>query len=613
MRQARAVSLRTPALYLAVTVVAVVLMLVPLATRPSAQSPAPAAPSLAQLVIVDVKPEAFDDYVALQKAETIPALQKGGIERRSAWRPQALGRGFRVAYIYPIASLGVMDDKGPIVKALGEDGAKAYNAKLRKMLNATQSLAIRMRADLSFGTGSGGPAPTLGVVAHVQTVAGRQFDFEGFLKDQWGPALKKAGVPLYSVHEVLVGGEMGEYYTVHANPELRGARQRPPDPEGARPGRVPVPHRQDGGNAAERRARGDEARRGAELRHETRRDEVAESGHLGSDPEWQELPSPRPPGVGSDPSGSDPGSSPLERPQHPAEILQHPHAVARRLAELGVAVAVESAATQQLHQLPPGVFLDVQVAHVDLADPVLHEPEVGLESAVLEVGLIRVPADEQRRRLASVLQDAVDIRARCVSWPWTSSCRRTPRSAAVRLHSASALPICSSDCSGGTSGRRPFGRTLTLAAPTSCASCSQAFVSSICCARTAGIHGVVLARAAEAREAHRARLEPGPHVTPRRGRQRNLDAVRMGRPELDGFNPRRRQVADDGVEIPVFRDVVGHRTRLEVGGGLGRADARLRGRVERRHESGCRAGGEAAENAATGGQGLLWHGGMRQR
>jgi len=211
MRQARAVSLRTPAFSLAFTVLAAVLVLVPFGTRPSAQSPAPPASSLAQLVIVDVKPEAWDDYVALQKAETIPALQKGGIERRSAWRPQALGKGFRVAYIYPIASLGVMDDKGPIVKALGEDGAKAYNAKLRKLLNATQSLAIRTRPDMGYG--GGGPVPTLGVVAHVQTVAGRQFEFEAFLKDQWAPALKKAGVPLYGVHEVLVGGEMGEYYT----------------------------------------------------------------------------------------------------------------------------------------------------------------------------------------------------------------------------------------------------------------------------------------------------------------------------------------------------------------------------------------------------------------
>jgi hypothetical protein len=178
--------------------------------RPAAQA-APAVSTLSQLIIVDVKPEAWDDYVALQKAQTMPALQKGGIERRSAWRPQSLGRGFRVVYIYPLASLGVMDDKGPIVKALGEDGARTYNAALRKLLNATQSMAIRTRADLGYGLD--GPSPTLGVVARVQTVGGRQFEFEGFLKDQWAPALKQAGVPGYFVHEVLMGGELGEYYT----------------------------------------------------------------------------------------------------------------------------------------------------------------------------------------------------------------------------------------------------------------------------------------------------------------------------------------------------------------------------------------------------------------
>jgi hypothetical protein len=78
---------------------------------------------------------------------------------------------------------------------------------------ATQSLAIRTRPDLGFAPASGGPPATLGVVAHVLTVGGRQFDFEGFVKDQWAPALKKAAVPLYAVHEVVMGGEMGEYYT----------------------------------------------------------------------------------------------------------------------------------------------------------------------------------------------------------------------------------------------------------------------------------------------------------------------------------------------------------------------------------------------------------------
>jgi hypothetical protein len=55
--------------------------------------------------------------------------------------------------------------------------------------------------------------PKLGVLSHVMTVPGRQFDFEGILKDQWVAGLKKANVPSYVVDEVVMGGAMGEYYT----------------------------------------------------------------------------------------------------------------------------------------------------------------------------------------------------------------------------------------------------------------------------------------------------------------------------------------------------------------------------------------------------------------
>ncbi len=182
---------------------------------PTAQSPA-SAPTLAQLVTVDVKPDAWDDYVALQKAESIPALQKAGVVSRHAWRATSLGKMFRVAYVYRMTTFGQFDEQGPIVKALGEAGAKAYNAKLRKLLNGAEYQVLREHGELSFGLD--GPMPKLGVLTHVKTVPGRQFEFEALLKDGWVPALKKAAVPGYVVDEVVMGGAMGEYYTFTAIP-----------------------------------------------------------------------------------------------------------------------------------------------------------------------------------------------------------------------------------------------------------------------------------------------------------------------------------------------------------------------------------------------------------
>ena len=116
----------------------------------------------------------------------------------------------------------------------------------------------------------------------------------------------------------------------------------------------------------------------------------------------------------------------LECVQRGLEVLQNPYAIARRLAEFRVAVAVEIDGLQQAYEAPPRVVWIVQVVHVDLSDTVLHQPEIGLEPAIFEVRGIRVPAHPQRRRLTSVLQIRW-IAGRCdVSGPCTSSCRRTP-------------------------------------------------------------------------------------------------------------------------------------------------------------------------------------------
>src|SRR5437870_12960187 len=65
---------------------------------------------------------------------------------------------------------------------------------------------------------------------------------------------------------------------------------------------------------------------------------------------------------------------------------------------------------EQLDEAAPGILFLVQVAHVDLPDPVLHQPEVALEPTVEQVGLIRVPADPDPRVAPRVVQDLPDAR-----------------------------------------------------------------------------------------------------------------------------------------------------------------------------------------------------------
>lgn len=180
---------------------------------PAAAQATPAPPTFLLLTLVDVKPDMMADYVALQKNETIPTLQKGGVEWRDAWRTGAFGTNYTFAFVAPIKSFADMDAPNPIEKALGEEGARAYMAKIAKLVNGSRRYALRMRPDLGYKP-EGVPMPKLAILASVEVVSGRTMEYEGLLKTDWAPALKKAGVPMYLVSQVVMGGSVSEYYTL---------------------------------------------------------------------------------------------------------------------------------------------------------------------------------------------------------------------------------------------------------------------------------------------------------------------------------------------------------------------------------------------------------------
>jgi hypothetical protein len=178
----------------------------------SAQQPAAAPPEFVLLNVVEVRPDSMADYVALQKSETMPALQKAGIEWRDAWRAATFGDAFTIAYVTPIKSFAQFDEPPPTRRALGEEGYRTYIAKLRKLTNGVRMYALRGRPDLGYRS-DGAAMPKLAVLASIEVNPGHQQEWESFVKNDWGPALKKGGVPSYSVSQVIFGGNIAEYHT----------------------------------------------------------------------------------------------------------------------------------------------------------------------------------------------------------------------------------------------------------------------------------------------------------------------------------------------------------------------------------------------------------------
>jgi hypothetical protein len=171
-----------------------------------------AAPQFLGINVVHVKPEMALEWEEFQKKETMPALQKAGIRQRDAWRT-AIGEAFEVAFVTPIANLAARDEPSPFVKALGEEGARAYGAKNRRFIANSRSFIIRTRPDLSYAPTSTEP-PKLAVLSSLSIVPGRVTDYENHVKTDVLPIQKKAQSLGYMVSQTVFGGDGNEFVTL---------------------------------------------------------------------------------------------------------------------------------------------------------------------------------------------------------------------------------------------------------------------------------------------------------------------------------------------------------------------------------------------------------------
>jgi hypothetical protein len=157
-----------------------------------------------------VKPELLTEWEDFQKKEAIPALQKGGVKQRDAWR-MVFGEAYETAFVSPLANFAARDDSSPIVKALGEEGARAYGSKSRRFVAGSRSYVVRIRPDLSY------PAetwpPTLAVLSTASIAPGRMTDYTNFIKNEILPVQKQAQAP-YLVSQTVFGGDANEVVTL---------------------------------------------------------------------------------------------------------------------------------------------------------------------------------------------------------------------------------------------------------------------------------------------------------------------------------------------------------------------------------------------------------------
>jgi hypothetical protein len=203
---------RVTAAMIAVAIVGIGIVVRAQAPRP-ALNPQPAR-NWSLVNIVTLKPEMANEWVEFQKAQTIPAQKRGGVTMRSTWQDGApFGEGFTYAIVTPVAKFADFDQPPLITRTLGADAARAYNEKLRRMIDHSRTIGIQDRAELSIQ-----PAANAKIVGAILTtvvvVNGHAAEYEAYIKDDLLPVLKRGSVLGYQVARTVFGGDANEYTTV---------------------------------------------------------------------------------------------------------------------------------------------------------------------------------------------------------------------------------------------------------------------------------------------------------------------------------------------------------------------------------------------------------------
>ena len=183
-----------------------------------AQNPTPTpqaapTPEFLSITVVSVKPDLMVEFQNFMKNTTNPALKKGGLKWREVWQnTAAAGDAFEYVFVTPVAKLADFDGPGALEKGLGAQGLPAWQTKAGSLVNSVRRFIIRTRPDLSFAAQRTG-APKLAVVHFVHVAPNRNNDYEDFLKNDFTPVMKQAGVT-YLVSQTIFGGNGNEYITL---------------------------------------------------------------------------------------------------------------------------------------------------------------------------------------------------------------------------------------------------------------------------------------------------------------------------------------------------------------------------------------------------------------
>jgi quinol monooxygenase YgiN len=107
-------------------------------------------PKMIRVLTTDVRPEHYNDYLALVKSDIMPSAQKAGLKLYEFSETRYGASSSQVTSVVPMGSWSELDQPYGVEKALGKDGYEALRAKVRPLIDQSTYNEYRFLPDVSY-------------------------------------------------------------------------------------------------------------------------------------------------------------------------------------------------------------------------------------------------------------------------------------------------------------------------------------------------------------------------------------------------------------------------------------------------------------------------------
>jgi hypothetical protein len=188
-----------------------ILVALALSTVPAMMAQSTPAPEWSLVTVTTIKPEMRSDYEAFQK-EMSAAYKKVEVPSRAVLQT-IMGNLLEYVSVTPLAHFADMDGPSPVERALGKADAQGLMRKGVACVTSTQRVASLALADMSIRTKTPEKSEYV-IVTSFHLVAGREAEFNAWMKNDYLPAMKKAEVKNFWLSQTMFGGEPNERIAV---------------------------------------------------------------------------------------------------------------------------------------------------------------------------------------------------------------------------------------------------------------------------------------------------------------------------------------------------------------------------------------------------------------